>query len=151
MGQRCEGASPKPLGIALPDGPRAGFLRSAGPWENNMIDDTQVLDSVSEEQAYQLSEAAIRLDLARQNRDGDPTALIDALNQNVEVWLKLRTIVMREDCSLPESTCVNLVKLSQFVVNKTFGAGDGLTEAALDALISINLQISEGLLEGRAN
>ncbi len=116
-----------------------------------MIDDTQVLDSVSEEQAYQLSEAAIRLDLARQNRDGDPTALIDALNQNVEVWLKLRTIVMREDCSLPESTCVNLVKLSQFVVNKTFGAGDGLTEAALDALISINLQISEGLLEGRAN
>lgn len=113
-----------------------------------MVDNVQSLNSVAEEQAYQLSESAIRLDLARTKRAVNPAALADALNRNIEVWLKLRTIIMRKDCPLPEATVNNLVKLSQFVVERTFIGVEDLSESTLDVLVNINLQISEGLLEG---
>ncbi len=104
--------------------------------------------SVPEEQAFQLSQAALKLDLARTKLEDDPAGLIDALNRNLEVWIALRTIVMRDDCMLSPETKQNLVKLSQFVAEKVFAGPDNLTNSALDALININLQISEGFLEG---
>jgi flagellar biosynthesis regulator FlaF len=113
-----------------------------------MANDSQNLNSVAEEQAYQLSESAIRMDLARVKRADNPLILMDALNRNIEVWLKLRTIIMRKDCPLPEDTSKNLVKLSQFVVERTITGAEDMSESTLDALININLQIAEGLLEG---
>ena len=104
--------------------------------------------SVPEEQAFQLSQAALKLDLARTRRGENPTGLVDALNRNLEVWITLRTIVMRDDCLLAPETKQNLVKLSQFVAEKVFAGPDGLSNSTLDALININLQISEGFLEG---
>jgi len=113
-----------------------------------MVDDSQSLNSVAEEQAYQLSEAAIRLDIARTRRGENPLILVDALNRNVEIWLRLRTIVMRKDCPLPTDTSSNLVKLSRFVVERTITGAEDVSNSTLDALININLQIAEGLLEG---
>lgn len=103
--------------------------------------------TLAEEQAFQLSQAAIRLDQARRQKAENPGALVDALNQNVEIWVALRTIVMREDCTLSDEVKQNLTKLAQFVADRTFADGD-VAEPTLDALININLQISEGLLEG---
>ena len=99
---------------------------------------------VAEEQAYQLSGAAIRMDMTRLNREEEPWALTEALNLNVEVWLNLHTIVMRNDCPLPGDTVINLVKLSRFVVERTLAGDEDISDSALDALININLQISEG-------
>ncbi len=105
------------------------------------------ISTVAEEQAFQLSQAAIRIDQARMWKDNEPGVLTDALNQNLEVWVALRTIVMRADCTLPQEVKNNLTKLSQFVADKTMREGE-LPDTTLDAFININLQISEGLLEG---
>lgn len=103
--------------------------------------------SLAEEQAFQLSQAAIRIDQARRARNDNPGALIDALNRNVEIWVALRSIVMRGDCTLGDGVKRNLTKLAQFVADRTFADGE-VADNTLDALININLQISEGLLEG---
>ena len=103
--------------------------------------------SLAEEQAFQLSQAAIRIDRARREKGDNPSALVDALNVNVEILVALRTIVLREDCLLAGEVKNNLAKLAQFVADRTFADGE-VSETMLDALININLQISEGLLEG---
>ena len=101
----------------------------------------------AEEQAFQLSQSALRLDQTRREKNSNPAAFIDALNRNVEIWVALRSIVMREDCTMADEVKQNLTKLSQFVADRTFADGE-LADTTLDALININLQISEGLLEG---
>ncbi len=106
-----------------------------------------LMSTVAEEQAFQLSQAAIRIDHARARKQSDGAALVDALNQNLEVWIALRTIVMRTDCTLPQEVKNNLAKLSQFVADKTMRDSE-LPDTTLDAFVNINLQISEGLLEG---
>ena len=103
--------------------------------------------TLAEEQAFQLSQAAIRIDQARRGKTNNRGLLVDALNGNVGVWVALRTIVMRGDCTLPDEIKQNLTKLAQFVADRTFADGE-IAENTLDALININLQISEGLLEG---
>ena len=105
--------------------------------------------SVAEEGAFQLSQAAVKLDQARSEKDGKPGGLVDALNQNLEVWVAIRSIVMREDCPLSSETKDNLIKLSKFVADKTFAGIDTIADSTLESLININLQISEGLLEGQ--
>lgn len=100
--------------------------------------------SISEEQAYQLSRAAILLDKAKT----EPATLAEALETNLTVWVALRAIVLRDDCSLSTPVKENLVRLSNFVAEKALGGIEKITEATLDSLININLQISEGLLEG---
>jgi flagellar biosynthesis regulator FlaF len=112
-----------------------------------VVDESDQIPSVPEEQAFQLSQAAIRIDQARREAEVSPEHLIAALNQNMEVWVVTRTTVAREDCPLSNDVKINLTKLSQFVADRTL-AGQEISEAGLDALVNINLQISEGLLEG---
>jgi len=100
--------------------------------------------SAREEDAYGLSEAAVMLDQAR----GDQGALASALDHNVEVWVAIRTLVSRDDNTLPAETRDNLVKLSKFVTDTTLSQGVTMPAQVLDTLINVNLQIAEGLLEG---
>jgi len=88
------------------------------------------------------------LDLARSNRDNEPALLLEALGSNLEVWMTLRYIVSRDDCVLPGDTKSNLIRLSRFIADRTFVNDGDVAETTLDALININLQIAEGLLEG---
>ncbi len=104
--------------------------------------------SIIEEQAFQLSRCAIALDAANQQRVSDPGSLVAALNANLELWVALRSVVMKVECNLAEATKQNLVRLSEFVAAKTFEGIDKLTDEGIKSLININLQISEGLLEG---
>ena len=97
-----------------------------------------------EQDAYGLSEAAVMLDHAR----GDQGRLASALDRNMEVWVAIRTLVTRDDNGLPRETKENLVKLSQFITDTTMAQGVEMPSQVLDTLININLQISEGLLEG---
>jgi len=111
-------------------------------------DEIQQEPNLAVEQAFQLSQAAIRLDLARQDRDSEPARLLEALSSNLEIWMTLRYIVTRDDCQLPDDTRSNLIRLSRFIADRTFVNDGDVANSTLDALININLQIAEGLLEG---
>lgn len=103
----------------------------------------------AEQKAYALSRAALALDQARQS-DQDPTTIVEALNHNVELWVAIQSMVKAANGSLPEEVKSNLWKLGDFVIGTTFRHGHGIADQALETLININLQISEGLLEGQA-
>lgn len=100
--------------------------------------------SFAEEQAFQLSKCAIAIDQAREN----PGNLASALNDNLEVWVAIRTLAEQDDCNLSPEVRQNLTTLSKFVADKVFASADGVSDETVSTLININLQISEGLLEG---
>jgi len=104
--------------------------------------------SLAEEHAFQLSRCAIALDQARQNREKKPAELTSALNENLQVWVAIRTLSMREDSGFSDDVKDNLIKLSKFVAEKVFDSPEGISDQTMDTLINVNLQISEGLLEG---
>ncbi len=104
--------------------------------------------SLAEEQAFQLSRCAIALDQARQNRAKKPEELTNALNENLQVWVAIRTSAMREESGFSIEIKENLTKLSKFVAEKTFDSPEGISDKTMETLINVNLQISEGLLEG---
>jgi flagellar biosynthesis regulator FlaF len=102
-----------------------------------------------EQQALALSRAAVMLDQARQKRQ-DAGLMHRALAQNVELWIGIQTMVKHANGSLPDAVKSNLHKLGDFVIGTTFKDRDDIEDRTLDTLININLQISEGLLEGQA-
>lgn len=103
---------------------------------------------VPEEVAFGLSRAAIMLDQAMQNRS-DSAAMATALGHNLELWVALRAMVDREESPAPQNLKDNLVALSNFVADATFRSADSeLEDTTIETLININLQISEGFLEG---
>lgn len=95
-------------------------------------------------EAYGLSEAAVVLDQAR-NHDGDLAA---ALQHNMEMWVAITSMVSHESNSLTPEVKENLSRLSKFVAKTTMHHGVNISSETLNTLININLQISEGLLEG---
>jgi len=104
--------------------------------------------SLAEEQAFQLSQAAIMLDQSRGDRDTNIGPFAAALKTNLDTWVALCTIISHEDCTLSEDVKRNLRRLAQFVADKALAGLDAITNETIDSFININLQISEGLLEG---
>jgi len=103
--------------------------------------------SPAEQEALSLTEAAIHLDKARSNgRDG--ALLVQALNNNLDLWVMIRALAEARDSVMPETIRGNLVRLSNFVAQTTFSQGAAISDTSLDTLININLQLSEGLLSG---
>jgi flagellar biosynthesis regulator FlaF len=103
--------------------------------------------SIQEKDAFGLSRAAFALDKAKENKD-DPAALTNALNHNLELWVAIRTFVSKDENKVPSDVKENLLKLGQYVAEITFKSADGVKDQDISSLININLQISEGLLEG---
>ncbi len=103
--------------------------------------------SAIEEQALVLSQAAIGLDQARAGAR-DPGLLAKALEANVEVWVAIRTLMEDPATAIQKNIRDNLLRLSMFVASTTFVHGVDIPDTTLNTLININLQISEGLLEG---
>jgi len=98
-----------------------------------------------EEGAYKLSEAAVMMDKGRD----DQGLLAAALEKDLEVWIAVRLMASRDDIGINDETKANLVRLSKFVADTIMSNGLELSSESLDTLININLQISEGLLEGQ--
>jgi flagellar biosynthesis activator protein FlaF len=103
--------------------------------------------SIQEKDAFGLSRAALALDKARDDKN-NPSAMVSALNHNLELWVAIRSFVSSESNNVPADVRENLLKLGQYVAEMTFKSADGLSEQDISSLININLQISEGLLEG---
>ncbi len=112
-----------------------------------MAEPTDTYDdlSVTEQDAYALSRAAVMIDQAK----GDQAAVAAALDHNLELWTTISAVVSADDNPLPQEIKDNLIKLSKYVADTTFKNGSDATEGVLDSLININLQISQGLLEGQ--
>lgn len=109
-----------------------------------MLDNIDENFSICEMDAFGLVEAAVALDLARANAG----QLASALENNLELWVAIRTLVSVSDNQLSHDVKANLRKLSEYIAQTTFREGATMSPGSLDSLIQINLQISEGLLEG---
>jgi flagellar biosynthesis regulator FlaF len=100
-----------------------------------------------EDDAHALTEAAVAMSRALEAKDD--TALVGALDQNLQLWVAIRTLVSREDHRLPKEVKDNLIQLSHYAAQKTFEMKDAFDADTVESLINTNLQIAEGLLEGR--
>ena len=109
----------------------------------NGNDDLDTMEA-AEQEAFCLSEAAIKMDQSR----ADTSKLARALEHNMELWVAIRMLISRDDSGFSEETKANLRRLCQFVAETTMSKGTDLSPETLDTLINIILQISEGLLEG---
>lgn len=103
--------------------------------------------SIAEQDAYALSRAAVMLDQAK----GTPALVARAIDHNLELWVAIRTVISQGDNPLSAEIKENLTKLSHYVADTTFRHGADASARTLDSLININLQISQGLLEGAEN
>jgi flagellar biosynthesis regulator FlaF len=101
--------------------------------------------STAEEDALALISAATNI--SRTRSAGDKTELTIALDENLQLWTAIQTVVSREGHPMPRETRDNLLKLAQFVVAKTIAEGCDASDKTLDTLENLNMQIAQGLME----
>lgn len=102
---------------------------------------------LAREEAFSLLKCAVDLSSARENNNSSD--LVAALDNNLKLWVYIKTLANSKDSDLPEETKGNLVKLADYVSGKTLEVGrniEKINDKALDSMILTNLQISEGLL-----
>lgn len=97
--------------------------------------------------AAAFSQAAYVLDQAKQNIS-DREMCERALKYNQLLWSIVQADVSKKTNSLPDEIKANLMSLSIFVDKQTSKGITKPTSELFDSLININLNISEGLLEG---
>jgi flagellar biosynthesis regulator FlaF len=101
-----------------------------------------------EEDAFALTRAAVGLSQALEKND--QAALVAALDENLNLWTAIKTLVSRNDCKLPPDIRTNLTRLSDYTAKVTFDLSKQRQAEKIEVLINTNLQIAEGLLEGGA-
>lgn len=109
-----------------------------------------VKNNLATEEAFSLLKCAIDLSMAREN--GDANELVSALDNNLKLWVYIKTLASKNENPLPLETKSNLIKLADYVSTKTLEMGknvDDINQKALDTMIMTNLQISEGLMTKR--
>lgn len=102
---------------------------------------------LAREEAFSLLKCAVDLSSARENNNSSD--LVAALDNNLKLWVYIKTLATSKDSDLPEETKGNLIKLADYVSGKTMEVGrniEKINDKALDSMILTNLQISEGLL-----
>ena len=106
-----------------------------------------VKNNLAAEEAFSLLKCALDLSNARDKSDASQIA--SALDNNLKLWVYIKTLANSKKSKLPEETKSNLVKLADYVSQKTFEVGQNIEEIndkAIDSMIMTNLQISEGLM-----
>lgn len=106
-----------------------------------------VKNSLAKEEAFSLLKCAIDISTARENNDAKE--MVSALDNNMKLWVYIKTLANSEDTKLPKETKSNLIKLADYVSAKTIEMGqniDDINPHTLDSMIMTNLQISEGLM-----
>ena len=79
----------------------------------------------------------------------DVAELITALDNNLKLWVYIKTLANSKGTKLPSDTKNNLVKLADYVSSRTLEIGkdvNNVNPKAIDSMIMTNLQISEGLM-----
>src|SRR5579864_9843630 len=96
-------------------------------------------------EAWALLEAARQLN---QTKDGPIDDFRAALRANWRLWTIFQASLTEPDCSLSNELRGNLLGLANFIDKTTVELLAERESKRIDALININRQISEGLLEG---
>ena len=103
-------------------------------------------DNKREMDAAAFSQAAYVMDQARQKL-GDKELGERALKYNQMLWSIVQADVSQADNTLPEDLKANLMSLSLYVDKQTTVGLKDPSDELFDGLISINLNIAEGLME----
>ena len=107
-----------------------------------------VQTSLAQEEAFSLLKCALDLSTARDSKS--KAELVTALDNNMKLWVYIKTLAASKSNPLPKDAKKNLVKLADYVSLKTIEVGrqtDNPNKRTIDSMINTNLQISEGLLE----
>jgi flagellar biosynthesis activator protein FlaF len=96
-------------------------------------------------ETWALLEAARQL---HQTKDGEMDDFRAALRMNWRLWTIFQASVVEPDCALPTEVRGNLLSLANFVDKATVQLLVEREPKTIEALININRQISEGLMEG---
>ena len=110
-----------------------------------------VKNSLAREEAFSLLKCAIDISTARENNNAGE--LVSALDNNLKLWVYIKTLAGCTGTKLPEETKSNLIKLADYVSAKTIEVGQNIENAnpkTIDSMIMTNLQISEGLMSRRS-
>lgn len=111
---------------------------------------TVVKNSLAKEEAFSLLKCAVDLSSARENNNSEE--LVSALDNNLQLWVYIKTLAKAKDTKLPEETKNNLIKLADYVSSKTLEIGkdiNNINDKVIDSMINTNLQISEGLISNQ--
>ena len=96
-------------------------------------------------EANQLAEAALTI-----QRAGNEAELADALRANLHLWVAIRAEVKSPKCRMPQDLRDSLLDLTGYVTQTIMSAEDGpITTEQLSSLMTINLRVATGLLEGQ--
>ena len=110
-----------------------------------------VKNSLAREEAFSLLKCAIDISTARENNDAKE--LVSALDNNLKLWVYIKTLAGSTKTKLPDETKSNLIKLADYVSAKTIEVGQDINNVnpkTIDSMIMTNLQISEGLMSRRS-
>lgn len=110
-----------------------------------------VHNSLAREEAFSLLKCAIDLSNARESEN--ISELVNALDNNMQLWVYIKTLADQKENILPQEIRTNLIKLADYVSAKTIEVGqdfDHVNTKAIDSMIMTNLQISEGLMTKEA-
>lgn len=110
-----------------------------------------VKNSLAREEAFSLLKCAIDISTARENNNA--SELVSALDNNLKLWVYIKTLAGSTGTKLPEETKSNLIKLADYVSAKTIEVGQNIENVnpkTIDSMIMTNLQISEGLMSRRS-
>jgi flagellar protein FlaF len=97
-------------------------------------------------EAWALLEAAREL---HQSKEGPIEDFRAALRKNWRLWTIFQASLSEPDCAVPGPVRRNLLGLSNFIDRQTADLLAVRDAKKVDALVNINRQISEGLLEGQ--
>lgn len=109
-----------------------------------------VKNNLAKEEAFSLLKCAIDLSSARENNN--TKELVTALDNNMKLWVYIKTLAQSAENPLPQETKSNLIKLADYVSSRTLEVGknvETINAKAIDSMIMTNLQISEGLMAKR--
>jgi flagellar protein FlaF len=96
-------------------------------------------------EAWALLEAARKLN---QTKDGPIEDFRAALRANWRLWTIFQASMIEPDCTMPDQIRGNLLGLANFIDKTTVELLAERDVKKIEALVNINRQISEGLLEG---
>src|SRR5579862_7642308 len=96
-------------------------------------------------EAWALLEAARTLN---QTKDGPIDEFRAALRANWRLWTIFQASLIEPDCALPSELRGNLLGLANFIDAMTVDLLAQREPKKIEALININRQISEGLMDG---
>ncbi|MBE6453129.1 MAG: hypothetical protein E7012_06550 [Alphaproteobacteria bacterium] len=106
-----------------------------------------VRNSLAKEEAFSLLKCAIDLSNAHENKNS--SELVDALDNNLQLWVYIKTLASSKSTLLPDETKSNLIRLADYVSSKTLEVGKDISNVnakVIESMIDTNLQISEGLI-----